>query len=482
MNQAIRNTWIVALAMFALLFGSLTVVQFFEAENLNANPWNSRTIYKDFDKNRGAILVDGDPIAESVPSDDEFAFQRVYNEPELYAPITGFYSLVYGSTQMESAMNAQLSGSGDEFFYEQIMQMFSGGQVEGASVELTLDAELQKLAWDLMPDGVKGSIVVMEPDTGNILAMVSKPSFDPNKLAGHNTEKVTQNMAGLEEVPGLSPFINAANESLLAPGSVFKLVIAAAALESGKYNADSKLDNPPALKLPGTNVELPNYVNGGCAARTTADFSFALEQSCNTPFAKIAMDLGEDAIAEQTAKFGYGESYQIPTHVTASRFPTGMSDDLLAQSAIGQYDVRVTPLEVAMTSSAIANDGVLMKPNLVRTVRAPDLRVMDSPKPEELGRSLSADNAKLIQDWMVNVVDRGIGGRAAIPGVKVAGKTGTAELMAGKEGNNSWFTGFAPADNPKAVVSVVFEDVDVATGSSLASTSAKQLLEAVLNK
>ncbi|WP_262107122.1 penicillin-binding protein 2 [Arthrobacter sp. Marseille-P9274] len=483
MNQAIRNTWIIAIAMFALLFGSLTVVQFFEADDLNANDWNSRTLYKDFDKNRGAILVAGNPIAESVPSsDDEFEFQRVYNDPELYGPLTGFYSLVYGATQMESAMNGELSGSSNDFFYDRILQLFSGSQVAGASVELTIDPELQKLAYDSIPDGVKGSIVVMEPKTGNILAMVSKPSFDPNQLAGHNTDEVAANMAELEEVPGLSPFTNPATESLLAPGSVFKLVDTAAALESGKYDENSKLDNPAELPLPGTNVSLPNFVNGGCSARTTADFSFALEQSCNTPFAQIAMDLGEDAIADQAAKFGFGESYNIPVNVTASQFPTGMSDDLLAQAAIGQYDVRVTPLQVAMMTSAIANDGMLMKPNLVRTVRAPDLRVLDSPKPEELQRSLSAENAQLIQQWMVNAVDRGIANRAAIPGVEVAGKTGTAELLAGSEGNNSWFTGFAPADDPEAVVSVVIEDVDLATGSQLTSPSARQLLEAVLNK
>jgi peptidoglycan glycosyltransferase len=482
MNQAIRNTWVVAIAMFALLFGSLTVVQFFEADDLNANDWNSRTLYKNFDKNRGAILVGGDPIVESVPSDDEFEYQRVYNEPELYAPITGFYSLVYSATQMEAAMNEELSGNSNDFFYDRILQLFSGSQVEGASVELTLDPELQQMAFDMIPDGMKGSIVVMEPDTGNVLAMASKPSFDPNLLAGHGTDEVTSNMAELEEVAGLSPFTNPATQSLLAPGSVFKLVDTAAALESGEYDADSELDNPAELPLPGTNVSLPNFVNGGCAARTTVDFSFALEQSCNTPFAQIAMDLGEDAIAEQAQKFGFGEAYKIPIPVTASQFPTGMSDDLLAQAAIGQYDVRVTPLQVAMMSSAIANDGVLMKPNLVRTVRAPDLRVLDSPEPEELQRSMSAENAELIQQWMVNAVDRGIANGAAIPGVEVAGKTGTAELMAGSEGNNSWFTGFAPADDPEAVVSIVIEDVNLATGSQLTSPNAQKLLEAVLNK
>jgi peptidoglycan glycosyltransferase len=264
MNQAIRSTWMVAVAMFALLFGALTVVQFFQADNLNANDWNSRTLYKDFDINRGAILVGGDPIAESVPSSDGFAFQRKYTDPELYAPLTGFYSLVYGATQLESTMNDQLSGSGNELLYDRIVRLFSGAQVEGASVELTIDPELQQLAWDLLPDGVKGSIVVMEPKTGNILAMVSKPSFDPNKLAGHNSEKVLSNMASLEEVPGLSPFLNPATESLVAPGSVFKLVDTAAALESGKYDADSVLDHPNS-SCPGPTSRCPTTSTAAAA-------------------------------------------------------------------------------------------------------------------------------------------------------------------------------------------------------------------------
>lgn len=480
MNQAIRRSWIVAISMFALVLGSLTYVQFFEASALENNDWNTRQILQDYGKNRGAILVDGRAIAESVPSDDQFNYQRVYNEPDVYAHLTGFFSLVNGSTQLENVMNEELSGDSDDLFIDQMVRLFSGADAQGASVELTIDPQLQQMAWDMIPEGQAGSIVVLEPDTGNILAMVSKPSYDPNLLAAHDTSVVVQNIEQLAQVPGLSIYFNPATQALVAPGSVFKLVVAAAALESGQFDAESIIPNPPVLDLPGTDVGLPNFTTGGCAVRDTADLQFALEQSCNTPFAQIAWEVGEEAVLEQAQEFGFGENFNIPVEVAASQFPGGLSEAELAQSAIGQFSVAVTPLQIAMVSAAIANDGTLMKPNLVKAVRAPDLSIIREPEPEVLRESLSADNANQITEWMINVVENGTARNAAIPGVQVAGKTGTAEVP--EQGDNAWFTGFAPAENPEVVVSIVMQDVDIATGAQLTSPNAKRLIEAVLNR
>ena len=480
MNQAIRNSWIVALAMFLAILASLTYVQFFAADELNENPINSRSLYQDFGQNRGSILVDGVPIAESVPSNDQFNYQRVYNDPELYSALTGFFSLSQGSYQLELAMNDELTGNSDQQFYDRLVQMFSGAQAEGASVELTIDPQLQRLAYDLIPEGQKGSIVMMDPKTGDILAMVSKPSYDTNLLAGHDTEIANANMEQLLTVPGLSPYLNPATQSLLAPGSTFKLVDAAAALETGKFNADSVIPNPSALPLPGTNISLPNYTNGSCASRSEADIQFALEQSCNTVFAQIAWDVGQDALAEQARKFGFGESFSIPTPVTASNFPATEDQAELALSSIGQGSVTATPLQVAMISAAIANNGVQMTPNLIKSVRAPDLSVIDEPEPTVLNESISPGTAAQLTDWMVSVVENGTASAARIPGVRVAGKTGTAEVQ--DRGDNAWFTGFAPADDPEVVISIVMENVDLATGSQLTTPSAQKLLEAVLNK
>ena len=193
------------------------------------------------------------------------------------------------------------------------------------------------------------------------------------------------------------------------------------------------------------------------------------------------MDLGQDKIRQTAENFGYGQDLDIPLQVTPSVFPDQMNQSQLALSSIGQYDVRTTPLQVAMTSAAIANGGVMMKPSLVKTVRSSDLSVIDEFKSEQLRRSTDTETAKTVTDLMTSVVDNGIASGAKVDGVKVAGKTGTAEI--GKDGlNDSWFTGFAPADDPQLAVSVVVEDVDVTTGSALTSPSARQLFEAVLNK
>ncbi|MCC3275637.1 MULTISPECIES: peptidoglycan D,D-transpeptidase FtsI family protein [unclassified Arthrobacter] len=479
MNQAIRNSWVVALAMFALILGSLTYVQFFAAEDLNKNTDNRRSIYRDFGENRGSILVDGKAVAESVPSNDEFNYQRVYNNPELYSQLTGFFNL-NGTSQLETAMNEELSGNSPQQFYDKLVQVFSGAQSQGASVELTIDPELQQLAYDLIPDGQKGSIVMMDPKTGDILAMVSKPTYDTNALAVHDTGLIESTMAELTSIPGLSPYINPATESLLAPGSVFKLVDTAAALESGKYDADSVIPNPQEFLLPGTNTYLPNFVTGACSSRSEADFAFALAQSCNTVFAQVALELGQDNLAAQAEKFGFDTPLTIPTPVVPSHFPDNEDQAQLALSSIGQGSVTATPLQVAMISAAIANNGEQMTPNLVRSVRAPDLSVIDEPKPTKLNTSISPDTARQLTEWMVGVVDNGSASAARIPGVKVAGKTGTAEVEG--RGDNAWFTGFAPADDPQVVISVVMEDVDLTTGAQLTTPSAQKLLEAVLNK
>ncbi|MFW0120339.1 peptidoglycan D,D-transpeptidase FtsI family protein [Rothia sp. P5764] len=480
MNKAIRRAWIAASCVFVLLLGTLTYIQFFDAKSLQANAWNSRTLYESYGSQRGSIVVNGVDIASSVESNDGYAFQRTYSAPELYAGITGYYSSIYGATGLESAMNEQLSGNSDAQFYDRLAQMFTGGSSQGASVELTIDPELQQLAYTLL-DGHKGAIVALNPKTGEILAMVSTPSYDPNALSSHNSESVLAQYATLNEDSNHPLYNRAIAGDTYAPGSTFKIIDAVAALESGKYDANSVIDNPQNLTLPNTNVTLPNYVGGQCSTQTTATIEWALAQSCNTPFAQIAMDLGEDTIAQTAKNFGYGQDLRIPLPVSQSVFPTNMEKSQLAQAAIGQYDVKTTPLQVAMMSAAIANDGVQMKPNLIRSVKSHNLSSLYEFSAEELKRSTSADVANQVTDWMVNDVDNGIASAASVNGVKVAGKTGTAEI--GDSGlNNSWFTGFAPADDPQVAIAVVYEGVDVTIGAQLAAPAGKQLFEAVLKK
>ncbi|UKA49998.1 penicillin-binding protein 2 [Arthrobacter sp. FW305-123] len=485
MNQAIRSSWMAAVAMFALIFGAISYVQVIGADDLNANPWNQRAVLASFCNERGSIIVAGKPVVESVPGTESCAFQRKYNQPELYAGITGYFSKFFGSSGLEQSMGETLAGNSDQLFLDRMSQMFLGKEPKGASVELTLDPALQQLAMDLIPEGQRGSIVVTNPKTGAILAMASKPTYDPNLIATHDKTTADANYAQLLEIPGinLNQSVSGPTGNLLSPGSVFKLIDTAAALNSGKYNKDSELPNPSSLPLPGSSASLPNYAGGNCNVRETASFAFALEQSCNTPFASIALDLGQDAIREQAQKFGFGQDFgnQLNLPSAISVFPEDLDQAQLAQSSVGQRDVKATPLQINTMTAAIANGGVQMKPNLVEAVRAPDLRVINEPKPETLRTSTTQPIASQITEWMTSAVDNGIARGAAVPGVKVAGKTGTAEL--GDSGlNNSWFTGFAPANDPQVAVTIVMESVDVLTGAQLTSPNAKKIFEAVLNK
>ena len=307
-NQAIRNSWVAAIAMFALIFGALSYVQVVGADDLKANAWNKRAILQDYCNDRGAIIVGGTPIAESVRR----APRRASSSAPTPSPSsTRHHRLLLAELRRHragSAMNDQLAGSSDQQFLDRIGQLFLGNQPKGASVELTIDPEIQQLAYDLIPDGQRGSIVVTNPKTGAILAMVSKPSYNPNLIATQDPAAESTNINELVKVPGinLNQSVSGPTGELLAPGSVFKLVDTAAALGSGKYNKDSQLPNPAEMPFPGIQYKLPNYAGGNCYTRNTASFAFALQQSCNTPFASIALDLGQDAIAEQAKKFGFG--------------------------------------------------------------------------------------------------------------------------------------------------------------------------------
>lgn len=487
MNQSIRNAWIATVALFALLFGAVSYIQVVGAQDLSTNALNDRALQRNLCSDRGTILAGGQPIAESVPGTESCKSKRSYPGGALYAGITGYFSTngSAGSTGLERELNGALTGDSDQQFLERVRQLFLGKQPQGANVETTIDPKIQKLAYDLLPDDIEGYAVVQNPKTGAILAMVSKPSYDPNTVATLDSDAALAAKAKLDATKGINLYQNVSGPTgaLMAPGSVFKLIDTAAALESGKYTKDSVLPNPAELTFPGLQYTLPNYRGGQCYAKDKAGFDFALANSCNTPFASIALDLGEKKIADTAKNFGIGQDLgdRLDLQYAQSRFPTDLDKPQLAQSAIGQYNVQVTPLQISMLTSAIANGGVQMKPQLVKALRAPDLRVLAEYKPEPLRTATSPEVARQITDWMVGVVDNGLAAPAAIPGVKVAAKTGTAELTA-DDYNNSWFTGFAPADNPQVVVTLAFHGVNSATGAQLTSPNAKKLFEAVLNK
>ncbi len=485
MNTPLRRLAAVVILLFSSLFASSTYVQYLSAASLDARPGNARTLYKNFGRERQPLIVAGRQIAVSTKVDDPYKYQRSYPDGPMYSAVTGFYSIVYGSTGMESASGPLLSGTADQLFYRRIQDLLTGKAAQGATVELTIQPKVQQAAWDALGDQ-RGAVVALDPKTGAILAMVSKPAYDPNLLAGHDQKAVKDAYTKLLDDDSRPLENRAISGRLYPPGSVFKLVTAAAALESGDFEPDTEVDGPAKLTFPGQTYTLPNDFSGACSPNGKITLIDALKISCNTAFGSVGMAVGESAMLEQTAKFGFGEKLGIPLTVTPSVFPAGLGQSQLAQSSIGQFEVRVSPLQIAMVSSAIANDGVLMKPQLVSRVLAPDLTVMSRPSAEELGRSVSRGTAAKLTTMMQAVVGPGgTGTRARIDGIEVAGKTGTAEQGEGRP-PNAWFTAFAPVEDPQVAIAVVVEDGgalgDAASGGRVAAPIAKKVMEAVISQ
>ncbi|MFV0251995.1 MAG: peptidoglycan D,D-transpeptidase FtsI family protein [Beutenbergiaceae bacterium] len=483
MNSPLRRLSAVVLVMFLLLMGNATWIQYGQAGALNDDPRNVRTIYREYGTDRGPIVVAGEPIVYSEPVDDAFGFQRYYTDGALYAPVTGYFSVVFASTGIENESNDVLNGSDSSLLFSRIQQLFTGGSQQGGTVELTINPAAQQAAWDALGNQ-RGAAVAIDPKTGAILAMVSKPSFDPTLLAGHDTGVVNDNWNTLLADEN-DPLTNRAIAGdLYPPGSTFKLIDLAMILESGQYTPDSEVPAPTQYTPPGTTSSIQNPGGAVCGNGTTATLTEALRVSCNTPFASLAVEFGDAALAEQAQAFGFGQDLSIPLRTTPSIFPSDLNDPQTAQSAIGQFDVRATPLQMAMVSAAIANDGVLMTPYLVATERGPNLTPTGGTNPSVFSRPISPATAQMMTDMMVNVVDNGTGSPAQLPGIDVAGKTGTAQSGIEGVAPTAWFTAFAPADDPQIAVAVVVEEGgdlgNEATGSAVAAPIATAIIEAVL--
>ena len=485
MNNPIRRLSGVVALLFASLLLSSSYISFWQAGDLRDKSGNRRTLLENYGRERGPILVAGAPIARSVATDNELKYRRTYADGALYAPLTGYYSFVYGAgSGVERSADSLLSGASDQLFYRRMVDLVTGRKPKGASVELTVDPGAQRAAADALGDQ-KGAVVALDPRTGAILAMVSSPTYDPNRLAGHDVKAVQRAYAALNDDPD-DPLVNRAIAGdLYPPGSTFKIVTAAVALSTGDYTVESELPGPARLDLPLTSATLPNDFSGACGPGNKVTMLRALEISCNTAFGSLGLTLGGDALREQAAKFGFGERLAIPLNVTPSIVPAGMNPPQSAQAAIGQFDVRVTPLQMAMVSAAVANDGVVMKPFAVRTVRSPELSVLEEGKPQELSQAMSGEVAEQLTQMMQAVVDDGTGTRAQIAGVSVAGKTGTAQ-QGNDQPPHAWFTAFAPADDPQVAIAVVVEDGgragNEAAGGRVAAPIAKRVLEAVLRR
>jgi len=480
----VRRISVLVAMLFAALLISSTLIQFVQAPSISARADNRRTLLDNYSRERGSIIVGDQPVARSLPSPDEqITFLRTYPQGPLYAAVTGYFSYTYGAGGgLEGSEGELLSGSADELFYRRVTDLLTGRQQAGASVRLTINAKAQEAA-DKALGNQRGAVVALDPKTGAILAMVSHPQYDPNQLSQHDQAAVTKAWTTFNADP-TRPMVNRAiSGNLYPPGSVFKIVTASAALEGKVVDEQSQIPAPPVMDLPQTNVGLPNYDRKPCGPNGATTLQHALEISCNTAFGYLGVQLGADALRSQAAKFGFGQTLRIPTRVEPSTVPAQLSPPQAAQSAIGQYDVRVTPLQVAMVSAAIANHGVVMRPYLVRDVLGSNLESLETHQVEQLSVAVSDATASTLTRMLVSVVDNGTGRPARIDGIAVAGKTGTAQQGNG-QAPHAWFTSFAPANDPKVAVAVVVEDGgnagSEAAGGLLGGPVAKAVMEAVL--
>ncbi|MET4927213.1 penicillin-binding transpeptidase domain-containing protein [Streptomyces sp. PSRA5] len=482
MNKTIRRTAVVCLLMVLALLVRVTWVQAYQGKALADNERNRRTLIDQYAGPLGDIVVAGSPVTGSArtSSSDDLKYKRTYTDGELYAAVTGYSSQAYRSTQLEGIYSHVLDGTDARL--KNPLDALTGERAAPGGVLTTIDPAVQKAAFDALGDK-KGAAVAIDPATGRILGMVSTPSYDPSAISGTDDGDAWQR---LNDDPD-KPMVNRALRQPLPPGSTFKLVVAAAALEDGLYGSvDTRTASPDPFTLPGTSTVLPNE-NTSAPCRD-ATIRTALQYSCNNVFAKMAADLGKDKVGAMASKLGFNDTEQdVPVRAAESVYPSGMDDAQTALTGIGQFEVTATPLQMAMVSSALANDGILQSPHMVSKVVDSGGDTLTSYEDEPSRRIVSSSTAEQLRSAMVTVVDEGTGTNARIDGVEVGGKTGTAQHgVANSQTPYAWFTSYAKdaSTGKEVAVAVLVEDSGAArsevSGNGLAAPVAKKMMEAAV--
>ncbi len=481
MNAQIRRLGVVLLVLFSALFVQLNWLQVIDAHALNNKTGNSRAVVRDFVQPRGVIqTADGAVLAQSVASADAFKLQRQYPLGPLFGHVTGYFSFTYGSEGVERTYNDALTGHIAKSAFDPRNLLVQRDKTD--DITLTLSRKLQQIATDALGQR-KGSVVALDPRNGAVLALADYPSYDPNNLASHDQTAVTQAWTQLNASAD-NPLLPRTYRERFPPGSSFKVVTSSAGLATGTVTLTQPV-YPTLVELPlpqTAGQTLRNFGGESCGGALPE----ALRVSCNTAFGQLGLDLGGEKLASQANAFGFNKvpPIDLPFGAT-SFFPAASAFDrdrpALAKSAIGQQDVTATPLQMALVAAGIANNGVVMTPHVLGDVRDTDGNVVQRFDPKPWLTAVPPDVARQVRDMMIGVVERGTGTNARIPGVSVAGKTGTAQTGANK--SDVWFIAFAPADAPRVAVAVMLENqpnADEATGGALAAPVAQAVLRAAL--
>ncbi|MEU3441940.1 penicillin-binding transpeptidase domain-containing protein [Streptomyces griseoincarnatus] len=483
MNRTIRRASVFTLLLVFALLVRATWVQFYEGRALADDNDNRRNAIETYAEPLGNIVVGGEHITDSARTKgSDLAYKRTYTNGPLYAAVTGYASQAYAPTQLEGIYADVLNGTDPRL--RTVTDMVTNGRSAPGDVVTTVDPAVQKAAYEALGDK-KGAAVAIDPETGRILAAVSTPSYDPAALTDANT--AGEAWTRLNEDPD-KPLTNRALRQPLPPGSTFKLVVAAAALEDGLYSSvDERTDSPDPYPLPGSSKDLTN--ENPSAPCENASIRVALQYSCNNVFGKMAVDLGQDKVRDMAEEFGFNDDEQdVPVRAYTSVYPSDMDPAQTALSGIGQFDVTATPLQIAMVSAALANDGELVSPHMVSRVTDSGGDVLeDHDEDASTRRIVSSSTAEQLRSAMQTVVNEGTGTNAQLSGATVGGKTGTAQHGE----NNSktpyaWFTSYAESDanGKKVAVAVLVEQSDAArsevSGNGLAAPIARETMRAAL--
>lgn len=488
MNKPLRRIAIFTGVLIFALLARANWLQFVQADELQSNRDNRRVLIERYSHPRGDIFAaDGTALTGSTKTEgSDFKYKRSYKNGRMWAPVTGFAAQIYGETQLEGIYDDFLTGTDDRLFFDRTIGMLTGEKQSGGDVHTTLMPAAQKAAFEGLGDK-EGAVVALNPETGAVLAMASTPSYDPSNIAGMSQEDQETWTSLLKKNNPSAPLLNRTLRKVYPPGSTFKLVTAAAALESGEYTLDGKTDSPVPYFLPSSGQKLPNWSDS--IPCEDASIRVALKYSCNNVFAKISEELGNEKMKAAAEKFGFNEEQFVPVRAVASSYPTAEPDQN-AMGGIGQGSVTSTPLQMAMVTAAIANDGKMMQPYMVDKLRAPNLDVIEQTEPETLAEPVSAETAQALQEAMQTVVaNGGTGTNAQIPGVTVGGKTGTAQHGVGNAAKPyAWFVSYAQGEDggSPVAVAVVIESSDTVRseigGNALAAPVAKAVMEAVLEE
>ncbi|MDI6600541.1 MAG: penicillin-binding transpeptidase domain-containing protein [Thermoanaerobacteraceae bacterium] len=460
MKKNIRNVLIAVVLMFSSLIGYLLYFEFFMRDTLLASDYNRRLWEEENRVVRGSIIDrNGTVLAETVVDGDQK--KRVYYGDASVGPLVGYNSRQYGRSGIEAAYNKELLGMETKNPFILFRQNILGIKDRGYDVILTIDSGLQKTAYEAL-GGRRGAVVALNPRTGEILAMASSPGFNPN-----NIERDWEKIKADKE----SPLINRAIQGLYPPGSVFKIIPLSAALENIEGLDERTFNCTGATDVDGLIIK--DY-NG--TAHGEIDIERAVELSCNSTFINLGLEIGAQGMGAYADSFGFNRNLDFDLPVKMSLFPNPTSKRELALSSIGQADILATPLQMAMVASAVANDGTIMHPYIVKGIADSEGRIRYSRQDEAYLSPISGATADKIKEMMIGVVNRGTGTAARISGIDVAGKTGTAEVQGKK--SHAWFIGFAPADDPKIVVAVIVENGG--SGGQVAAPIARQVLNKYL--